>query len=82
MVKEKSSKGGVFTSESKFSEEVMDIRKDFVTIHGEMVLLKNYSSLNFAGTFFLSAPVFNLNMGMVSAYCALLFQVYYLVRFK
>ncbi|KAL6135598.1 hypothetical protein ACLB2K_067825 [Fragaria x ananassa] len=49
VVKEKSSKGGVFTSESEFSEEVMDIRKDFVTIHGEMVLLKNYSSLNFAG---------------------------------
>ncbi|KAK9272321.1 hypothetical protein L1049_002692 [Liquidambar formosana] len=48
-VKEKSSKGGVFTSESEFSEEMMDIRKDFVTIHGEMVLLKNYSSLNFAG---------------------------------
>ncbi|XP_062009881.1 SPX domain-containing protein 4 [Rosa rugosa] len=49
VVKEKSSRGGVFTSESEFSEEVMDIRKDFVTIHGEMVLLKNYSSLNFAG---------------------------------
>ncbi|KAK9925040.1 hypothetical protein M0R45_033381 [Rubus argutus] len=49
LVKEKSSRGGVFTSESEFSEEVMDIRKDFVTIHGEMVLLKNYSSLNFAG---------------------------------
>lgn len=48
-VKEKSSKGGVFTSESEFGEEMMDIRKDFVTIHGEMVLLKNYSSLNFAG---------------------------------
>lgn len=46
---EKSSKGGVFTSESEFSEETMEIRKDFVTIHGEMVLLKNYSSLNFAG---------------------------------
>lgn len=28
---------------------MMEIRKDFVTIHGEMVLLKNYSSLNFAG---------------------------------
>nr|XP_012568079.1 SPX domain-containing protein 4 [Cicer arietinum] len=28
---------------------MMDIRKDLVTIHGEMVLLKNYSSLNFAG---------------------------------
>lgn len=48
-LKEKSSKGGVFTSESEFSEEIMEIRKDFVTIHGEMVLLKNYSSLNFAG---------------------------------
>ncbi|CAM8924988.1 unnamed protein product [Rhodiola kirilowii] len=48
-VKEKNLKGKVFTSESEFSEEVMDIRKDFVTIHGEMVLLKNYSSLNFAG---------------------------------
>uniref|UniRef100_A0A803LSB4 SPX domain-containing protein n=2 Tax=Chenopodium quinoa TaxID=63459 RepID=A0A803LSB4_CHEQI len=36
-------------SESEFSEEMMDIRKEFVTIHGEMVLLKNYSSLNFAG---------------------------------
>ncbi|WOK94715.1 SPX domain-containing protein 4 [Canna indica] len=35
---------GAFTS-----EEMLDIRKAFVTIHGEMVLLKNYSSLNFAG---------------------------------
>ncbi|KAK6913288.1 SPX domain [Dillenia turbinata] len=48
-LKEKSSRGRVFTMESEFSEEMMDIRKDFVTIHGEMVLLKNYSSLNFAG---------------------------------
>ncbi|XP_076941748.1 SPX domain-containing protein 4-like [Bidens hawaiensis] len=48
-VKEKSSKDGVFTSEIEFSDEMMAIRRDFVTIHGEMVLLKNYSSLNFAG---------------------------------
>ncbi|EEF32363.1 SPX domain-containing protein 4 [Ricinus communis] len=48
-LKEQSSMNGVFTSESEFSEEMMDIRKDLVTIHGEMVLLKNYSSLNFAG---------------------------------
>ena len=41
---------GTPASESEFSEEMMDIRKEFVTIHGEMVLLKNYSSLNFAGT--------------------------------
>ncbi|GAA0162566.1 hypothetical protein LIER_18631 [Lithospermum erythrorhizon] len=48
-VKETSSKNGVLASESEFSQEIMDIRKDFVAIHGEMVLLKNYSSLNFAG---------------------------------
>ncbi|KAF5748965.1 putative xenotropic and polytropic murine leukemia virus receptor ids-4 [Tripterygium wilfordii] len=48
-IKEKSSKDGVFTSESEFSEEMMDIRRDLVTIHGKMVLLINYSSLNFAG---------------------------------
>ncbi|CAN6469569.1 unnamed protein product [Victoria cruziana] len=48
-VKEKTNGGEHFTSESEFSEEMVDIRKDFVTIHGEMVLLQNYSSLNFAG---------------------------------
>ncbi|XVE83753.1 hypothetical protein DITRI_Ditri16bG0111700 [Diplodiscus trichospermus] len=47
-IKESSGKGGVFASESEFSEEMMDIRKDLVTIHDEMVLLKNYSALNFA----------------------------------
>ncbi|OWM64565.1 SPX domain-containing protein 4 [Punica granatum] len=44
-----SNKDGAFSSETEFSEQMMEIRKDFVTIHGEMVLLKNYSSLNFAG---------------------------------
>ncbi|KAL2528653.1 SPX domain-containing protein 4 [Forsythia ovata] len=48
-VKEKGNRGGVFRSDTEFSEEMMDIRKDFVDIHGEMILLKNYSSLNFAG---------------------------------
>ncbi|KAK1278275.1 SPX domain-containing protein 4 [Acorus gramineus] len=48
-VKEKTNEVGAFTSESEFSEEMLDIRRAFVTIHGEMVLLKNYSSLNFAG---------------------------------
>ncbi|KAJ3669330.1 hypothetical protein LUZ60_011280 [Juncus effusus] len=36
-------------SELEYSEELFEIRRAFVTIHGEMVLLKNYSSLNFAG---------------------------------
>ncbi|GKC30397.1 SPX domain-containing protein 4 [Tanacetum coccineum] len=48
--KEKSGKDGMFTSECEFSDEMMAIRRDFVTIHGEMVLLKNYNSLNFAAT--------------------------------
>ncbi|XP_076919128.1 SPX domain-containing protein 4-like [Bidens hawaiensis] len=48
-VQAKSWKDGNFSSESEFSDEMMSIRRDFVTIHGEMVLLKNYSSLNFAG---------------------------------
>ncbi|CAA0808291.1 SPX domain-containing protein 4 [Striga hermonthica] len=48
-VKARVGTGGVFTSETEFSREMMEIRKDFVAIHGEMVLLKNYSSLNFAG---------------------------------
>ncbi|KAI7754913.1 hypothetical protein M8C21_027023 [Ambrosia artemisiifolia] len=37
-VKEKSWKDGNFSSESEFSDEMMAIRKDFVTIHGEMGL--------------------------------------------
>ncbi|KAJ0964155.1 hypothetical protein J5N97_029277 [Dioscorea zingiberensis] len=45
----KTNNNGVISSESKFSEEILQIRKEFVTIHGHMVLLKNYSSLNFAG---------------------------------
>lgn len=48
-VKVRGSADVVFTSETEFSEEMMEIREDFVAIHGEMVLLKNYSSLNFAG---------------------------------
>jgi len=50
-VKSRSSNSGAFTSvsENEFSDEIFQIRKAFVTIHGEMVLLKNYSSLNFAG---------------------------------
>lgn len=47
-VKEKSGENGVLATNDEFSEEMMSIRKDFVSIHGEMVLLKNYSSLNFA----------------------------------
>lgn len=57
-MKDKSWKDGNFSSESEFSDEMMAIRRDFVTIHGEMVLLKNYSSLNFAGTI-LTSKYFN-----------------------
>lgn len=48
-MKERGRYNGAFTSEIEYSEDLMEVRKDFVAIHGEMVLLKSYSSLNFAG---------------------------------
>lgn len=48
-LKERIEEVGTQKSESKLSEEMLEIRKAFVRIHGEMVLLKNYSSLNFMG---------------------------------
>ncbi|KAL6894383.1 hypothetical protein ACP4OV_008481 [Aristida adscensionis] len=45
----KAKRNDAFTSRSEFTEEMLEIRKDFVTIHGEMILLQTYSSLNFAG---------------------------------
>eukprot|EP01018_Ginkgo_biloba_P012878 Gb_15041 [translate_table: standard] len=48
-VKEKSRQSGTYTSENEFNEETVKIRRDIVTIHGEMVLLENYSALNFTG---------------------------------
>jgi hypothetical protein len=45
----KAKKNDAFKSRSEFTEEMLEIRKDFVIIHGEMILLQTYSSLNFAG---------------------------------
>lgn len=33
------------------NEEMLKIRKEIVDFHGEMVLLENYSALNYTGTF-------------------------------
>lgn len=40
-MKEKGRKDGVFTTESELSNEMMDIRKDFVSIHGVMLRSSN-----------------------------------------
>ncbi len=40
-------KGG--PSESTGDDELLTILRDIVTFHGEMVLLENYSSLNYTG---------------------------------
>ncbi|KAL8103102.1 hypothetical protein AgCh_027584 [Apium graveolens] len=37
-------------SAKDWSEEMTDIRKEIVDFHGEMVLLKNYSALNYTAT--------------------------------
>lgn len=47
------------------NEEMIKIRKEIVDFHGEMVLLENYSALNFTGvhsllTFFFLLPFFYL----------------------
>lgn len=34
-----------------FREEIGEIRKDIVKFHGEMVLLVNYSNINYTGEF-------------------------------
>jgi hypothetical protein len=36
-------------SESTGDDELLTILRDIVTFHGEMVLLENYSSLNYTG---------------------------------
>lgn len=47
-MKEKGGNGEGLSSEN-VNEEMIDIRKDIVNFHGEMVLLENYSSLNYTG---------------------------------
>lgn len=60
-VKNMGSRDGPLNTDCEFSEEMMEIRKEFVSIHGEMVLLKNYSSLNFAGmVYFKISPLYSL----------------------
>ena len=36
-------------SETLYKEEMGKIRKDIVDFHGEMVLLENYSNINYTG---------------------------------
>lgn len=40
---------GRHPSDSNYREEMAKIRKDIVDFHGEMVLLENYSSINYTG---------------------------------
>ncbi|KAK9274303.1 hypothetical protein L1049_019117 [Liquidambar formosana] len=40
---------GIRSSETDYKEEMGKIRKDIVDFHGEMVLLENYSNINYTG---------------------------------
>ncbi|KAF8113845.1 hypothetical protein N665_0045s0084 [Sinapis alba] len=42
-------KGGDNNDDETFREEIGEIRKDIVNFHGEMVLLVNYSNVNYTG---------------------------------
>ena len=37
-------------SEAEYKEQMRKIRKNSVNFHGEMVLLENYSNINYTGT--------------------------------
>lgn len=37
-------------AEIRSSEELMRVGRDLVDLHGQMVLLENYSALNYIGT--------------------------------
>lgn len=49
---------GTQPSEVEYKEQMAKIRKDIVNFHGEMVLLVNYSNINYTGTSF---TIVNLN---------------------
>ena len=40
---------GTKPSEAEYRDEMAKIRKDIVDFHGEMVLLENYSNINYTG---------------------------------
>lgn len=42
---------GSHPSEKLYKEEMTKIRKDIVDFHGEMVLLMNYSNINYTGRY-------------------------------
>jgi hypothetical protein len=48
----------VRAAETGSAEELMRVRKEIVDLHGEMVLLENYSLLNYTGELALPAPRF------------------------
>lgn len=50
---------GTQPSEVDYKEEMAKIRKEIVDFHGEMVLLINYSNINYTGTSFQYSPIFH-----------------------
>lgn len=48
-LKSNSRQSGSVFSETEYNEEMIKLRKDIVNFHGEMVLLENYSALNYTG---------------------------------
>lgn len=48
-LKNNSKPNGTVFSQTEYNEEMIRLRKDIVNFHGEMVLLENYSALNYTG---------------------------------
>lgn len=45
-----------------FNEELIKIRREIVDFHGEMVLLENYSALNYTGALLLTPLLLTLSL--------------------
>lgn len=48
-LKSNSRQNATVFSQTEYNEEMIKLRKDIVNFHGEMVLLENYSALNYTG---------------------------------
>lgn len=49
-------------SDAEYVAEIAQIRKDIVNFHGEMVLLLNYSSVNYTGFAFLICSILSCHV--------------------
>ncbi|KAF3780865.1 SPX domain-containing protein 3 [Nymphaea thermarum] len=69
-------------SEAEFKEEMGKLRKEMVNFHGEMVLLENYSNLNYTGSLSLSLSNLNIDLAFLLVMLLFLFLLLRVSQYK